>query len=49
MNAVLLDVTGALVAYGDWIWAVAAFLVAAIAEGMINRQPAKARKTTRRR
>ena len=29
MNAVLLDVTGGLVAYGDWIWAVVGFLVAA--------------------
>ena len=49
MNAVLLDVTGCLVAYGDWIWAVVAFLVAAVAEGMINRQPARVRKLTRRR
>ena len=49
MNAVLLDVTGGLVAYGDWIWAVAGFLVAAIVEGVINRQPARVRKVTRRR
>ena len=49
MNSVLLDVTGGLVAYGDWIWAVVGFLVAAIAEGVINRQPARVRKVTRRR
>jgi hypothetical protein len=49
MNAVLLDVTGGLVAYGDWIWAVVGFLVAAIAEGVISRQPARVRKVTRRR
>ena len=49
MNAVLLDVTGGLVSYGDWIWAVVGFLVAAIAEGVINRQPARVRKVTRRR
>ena len=49
MNAVLFDATGGLVAYGDWIWALAGFLVAAVAEGMINRQPARVRKTIRRR
>jgi hypothetical protein len=51
MNAVLLDATGGLAAYGDWIWALAGFLFAAVAEGMINRQPARARarKTIRRR